>query len=217
MKKIFTALFSLLFLAWCGYSQTPNTWAQKSEFPGSPRSGAVGFSIGSKGYIGTGDFPYRKDFWEYDPVTDAWTQKSDFGGDPRTGATAFSIGNKGYIGTGYKGYDAGTTYYKDFWEYDPDNNNWTQKTDFGGSKRYNAVGSALATRDILALASTFHFLISTMIFGNMILLIIHGRRKRILKEQPGQELPASTSVIRDISGWGRITLLKKVISGNTIR
>ena len=35
------------------------------------RFDAVGFSIGSKGYIGTGDYvptnAYKKDFWEYEP------------------------------------------------------------------------------------------------------------------------------------------------------
>jgi hypothetical protein len=48
----------------------------------------VGFSIGNKGYLGTGldhDYPsYKKDFWEYDPVANAWTQKADFGGLPVT-------------------------------------------------------------------------------------------------------------------------------------
>ena len=67
---------------------------------------AVGFSIGSKGYIGTGllivTFHF-KDFWEYDPATNTWTQKADFGGTARTNAVGFSIGSKGYIGTGNDG------------------------------------------------------------------------------------------------------------------
>src|SRR6266446_9212732 len=77
-----------------------------------------GFSIGSKGYIGTGDnYPvFYTDFWEYDPATDIWTQKADFGGAGRGVAVGFSIGNKGYIGTGYNNI-IGIT--KDFWEYDP--------------------------------------------------------------------------------------------------
>jgi hypothetical protein len=54
---------------------------------------AVGFSIGSKGYIGTGDNGEGgdfqvcyKDFWEYEPETDSWTQKADVGGVGRRGA-----------------------------------------------------------------------------------------------------------------------------------
>ena len=30
-----------------------NSWTRKADFGGSIRSGAVGFSIGSKGYVGT--------------------------------------------------------------------------------------------------------------------------------------------------------------------
>jgi hypothetical protein len=86
---------------------------------------AVSFSIGNKGYIGTGVFwdesytyTYYKDLWEYDPITDAWTKKSDFGGTARNGSAGFAIGNKGYIGTGATG--AGASFYKkDFWEYEP--------------------------------------------------------------------------------------------------
>ena len=52
----------------------------------APRYGAVGFSIGSKGFIGTGvDFfgNYYNDFWEYNPATNTWTQKANFGGISR--------------------------------------------------------------------------------------------------------------------------------------
>ena len=42
----------------------------ENRFPGGERSGAFGFSIGSKGYLGTGDAQYPTNpnaFWEYDP------------------------------------------------------------------------------------------------------------------------------------------------------
>ena len=45
------------------YDPSTNVWTQKADFGGGARSGAVGFSIGSKGYIGTGG---ANDFWEYD-------------------------------------------------------------------------------------------------------------------------------------------------------
>jgi hypothetical protein len=32
----------------------PNAWSQRADLPGAPRDGAVGFSIGNIGYIGTG-------------------------------------------------------------------------------------------------------------------------------------------------------------------
>ena len=119
-----------------------NVWAPKAPFGGGARYSAVGFSIGSKGYVGTGSdgsSSYKKDFWEYDPATNAWTQKADFGGTARFGATGFSIGSKGYIGTGFDAFGRK----KDFWEYDPASNTWVQKADFGGPARQSAVGFSI--------------------------------------------------------------------------
>ena len=136
------------------YDTTINTWTQKANFGGTPRDNAVGFSIGSKGYIGTGfDGTYRNDFWEYDPTTNTWTQKANFGGTPRYGAVGFSIGSKGYIGTG----EIGTplTYYNDFWEYDTSANTWTQKANFGGAARSEAVGFSIGSKGFIGTGSTF--------------------------------------------------------------
>jgi len=95
--------------------QTPKT--RKADFGGTARYYATGFSIGAKGYIGTGaeggGGPYTKDFWEYDPTTNTWTRKADFGGTARYGAGGFSIGTKGYLGTGA---DVNNPVKKDFWD-----------------------------------------------------------------------------------------------------
>jgi N-acetylneuraminic acid mutarotase len=124
----------------------PDTWTQKTDFggvAGTQRVDAVGFSIGSKGYVGTGYDGSQNtlDFWEYDPVSDTWTQKADFAGTARQAAVGFAIENKGYVGTGYDGVNT-----RDFWEYDPSLNTWTQKADFGGTARYNAVGFSIGNR-----------------------------------------------------------------------
>ena len=133
--RIVCFVFSIMlasFTATCP-AQPPNTWTQKANVGGVGRQNAVGFSIGSKGYTGTGqdiNGVYFKDFWEYDPVTNAWSQKANFGGTSRHSAVGFSIGSKGYVGTGqeYPSFN----YTRDFWEYDPALNTWTQKADFGG-------------------------------------------------------------------------------------
>jgi len=125
-----------------------NSWTQKADFGGGERFEAVGFSIGSKGYIGTGYYPVEKDFWEYDPNNDIWTQKADFGGVARFNAVGFSIGNKGYIGTGNREPTQGPLL-KDFWEYDPGSNTWTQKADFGGIEREGAVGFSIGNKGYL--------------------------------------------------------------------
>lgn len=120
------------------------TWTQKADFGGEIRKNAVGFSIGTKGYIGTGSHQtsYFKDFWEFDPSSGAdgaWAAVTNFGGIERNYAVGFSIGTKGYIGTGTDG----SSYYKDLWEYDSGTGAWTQKADFGGIERYRAVGFAI--------------------------------------------------------------------------
>ena len=127
-----------------------NSWIQKASFDIQGRDGAVGFSIGSKGYIGTGYqdvTPYSKDFWEYDPSTDIWLQKSDFGGGARTQSVGFSIGNKGYIVTGDDGVNPSP---KDFWEYDPNSNSWVQKTNFGGRARRESAGFSIGNKGYIS-------------------------------------------------------------------
>jgi len=124
------------------YDTSTNSWIQKAGTVGSWVR--VGFSIGSKAYIGTGyDGSYTNTFWEYDSATDTWAQKANFGGTSRQYAVGFSIGSKGYIGTGYDGLP---NFKKDFWEYDPSTNVWTQKANFGGAARSNDVGFSIGSK-----------------------------------------------------------------------
>lgn len=54
------------------YDPVLNTWMQKATFSGTARDEAGYFSIGNKGYIGTGSQNgnlYFNDFWEYTPDT----------------------------------------------------------------------------------------------------------------------------------------------------
>jgi len=155
---LFAILFTLFFTS--GHAQ--NTWIQKSDYgtfaPNQPnpsaRITAVGFSIGNKGYVGTGYDPnegLRKDFWEYDPDNNTWTQKADFGGSGRYNAVGFSIGANGYIGTG----NDDTGYTNDFWEYDPVANTWIQKADFGGGARAKAVGFSIDSNGYIGTGYNF--------------------------------------------------------------
>src|SRR6185436_15940769 len=84
--------YLLLFLIASGNAQA-DYWTQKADFGGSPRCGAVAFSIDNTGYVGTGSF--TKDVWEYNPVTNSWLQKADCPGKERWGAIGLSINNKG--------------------------------------------------------------------------------------------------------------------------
>lgn len=119
-------------------------WIRRSVFDGIPRTNAVSFNIGSKGYMGTGydGDDYLKDFWEYDIVGNYWVQKADFPGVPRSAAVAFAIGEKGYLGTGYDG----DIELSDFWEYDSSTNTWTRKADYAGGIRREAIGFGIANK-----------------------------------------------------------------------
>ncbi len=147
-------LFAVIFVLFSSnvFSQ-PNTWQNKQSFGGTGRSGAVAFSIGTKGYIGTGyDTNPTKDFWEYDSSTDTWAQKADFGGGERNHAAGFSIGNKGYIGTGLRLCMCENT--QDFWEYNPATNVWTRKADFAGPPRHVAIGLSIGTKGYIGTGTT---------------------------------------------------------------
>ena len=127
-----------------------NNWCREADFKGGLSFDCVGFSIGSKGYFGTGfnnDSTPRNDFWEFDAPSSTWTQKTDFAGPGRGGAVGFSIAGKGYIGTGYRGTGNSTSdYFKDFWEYIPQTNQWLQKADCSDTARSYAVGFSIGDK-----------------------------------------------------------------------
>ena len=134
------------------WDQSTNVWTQKASLGAvdsngvgvQGRLGAVAFSLGGKGYVGTGNSNGYciSDFWEYDPVLDSWTQKANFGGGIRYGAVSFTIGNKAYVGTGG---DALGGFYNDFWEYDPIADTWTQIAKFPGIGRVSATSFVIGT------------------------------------------------------------------------
>jgi N-acetylneuraminic acid mutarotase len=128
-RKITGPAAGFLFAAHWVFAQ--GTWTRMNDFPGLARTFPVAFTVGTKGYMGTGQDAsgnLLNDFWEYDATTDAWTQRANFGGTARYGAVGFGIGTKGYLGTGSS--SAGPT--ADFWEYNPSTNTWTAKANYGG-------------------------------------------------------------------------------------
>ena len=107
-----------------------NTWTKIADFKGGARCGAVGFSIGSEGYVGLGIFfifgsiGYYNDFWAFDTLKSTWTKKEGFY-LPREESFSVSLGGKGYTGLGYYEYtdhhgNIALHYYADFWQYNPD-------------------------------------------------------------------------------------------------
>ncbi len=128
-------------------------WVETTyDFPGTRRGGAVCFVIDNVAYVGTGANTNKteekeryRDFYSCSANGNSlvWSARYDRTGTgiasmpdeapARNGAVGFALNGKGYVGTGYDG----TNYLRDFWEYDPEANSWTQVADYpGDSCRY---------------------------------------------------------------------------------
>ncbi len=59
-----------------------------------------------------------------------WIQKADFPGIGRHRLTGITIGNKGYVGLGHMNGTGVNIIYKDWWQFDPASNSWSQKADY---------------------------------------------------------------------------------------
>jgi N-acetylneuraminic acid mutarotase len=124
-------------------------WVRSADLEGVARSGAAGFSINNKAYMGTGvdgENNRLKDFWSYDPVKNTWTSLAEFPGAARANGSGFTAGSKGYIGLGSANSSI-TSRLKDFYEYDPVANKWTVVADeFPGSARHSAVSFSIGDK-----------------------------------------------------------------------
>jgi N-acetylneuraminic acid mutarotase len=121
-----------LFPDFYEYDPAANKWTKKADFTGTLRDQPIYFTIGDKGYFGTGNpDPFApvntNEFWEYDAKADKWTKKAQFAGSARCRAFAFAIGGKGYVGGGE---DNNVKKLDDFYEYDPSADKWTKKGAF---------------------------------------------------------------------------------------
>ena len=123
------------------YDQPSQTWTPTNQFlSGPPRTQAVGFVIGKFGYITTGvgaSSAYYNDIIKYDIANVLFDTLNPGNTLPsaRYAATGFSLNGYGYMGLGVND----STYFNDFWKYDPIAEAWTQEADFGGTPRFGAV------------------------------------------------------------------------------
>lgn len=126
---------ALYYKDWWTYDPTTETWTQLSDFIGTARHGAVGFTLDQIGYLGTGQDVNGlcKDFFKYNPTNNQWAQLTDFNGTARKFAVGVSMGGEAYIGFGDDG-----TYKNDLWQYDVFTDEWSQKAAFPGLGRSGA-------------------------------------------------------------------------------
>ncbi len=108
-------------------------WQARSDFGGTERNHAIGFSYGTDGYVMTGvhNGVLYKDFWQYNSLTDVWIQLPDFPGPARSYGVGYIIKDKAYVGLGH----SSSGFITDFWEYNFSNTTWTQKGNFPGQGR----------------------------------------------------------------------------------
>ncbi len=106
------------------YDYSGDSWMEVALFPGSTRVYPFGFTIGGKGYIGSGSsldnssgVPLR-DFYEYNPVTNSWTKLNDYPGNVQKGFVGWSevLNDKAFV----------TFSNMDFYSYVPSANLWTK-------------------------------------------------------------------------------------------
>lgn len=145
MRKVF--LFAS-FILMSSQILAQGIWTQKPSIGNSDyveRTLLTGFELNGDGYIAGGIAPGRQtlrnslnDVYRYSVAGDSWSRMADCGVSGRTGATSFSINGKGYLGMGYtQANNATPVFLKDFWEYNPVTNTWTQKADLGTSGRHS--------------------------------------------------------------------------------
>ncbi|MBI3502081.1 MAG: T9SS type A sorting domain-containing protein [Bacteroidetes bacterium] len=149
MKKLLL-LFVIAMGRFAPEAISQNTWTQKANFGGTARQGAIGFSIGTKGYIGLGgdaSMTGYSDFWEWDQSANTWTQRANYPGAGLVSGIGFSIGTAGYVGTGYVNHN-------DFWKWDQASNTWSQKANFAGVGRYNACAFSIGTKGYVGTGSS---------------------------------------------------------------
>lgn len=138
MKK--TLLFlGIIFLSLSGSAQD-EFWEQMADFGGEERHHAIAFSYGMKGYLMTGSASnLKKDFWEYNSLTNTWLQLPDYPGTVRSYGVGCVIGDKAYIGFGHNN----NGYPTDWWEYNFTTQQWLQKNNFPGPGRDHPTATAL--------------------------------------------------------------------------
>lgn len=145
------------------YDPAGDHWTQKISPGGFKRNEAVAFVIDNKAYLCTGvnNGQYVNDMWMYDPSTEKWTEKRkltnvDAGSFDdkyttivRTNAVAFTLNGKAYLTTGLA-----SGYLNNTWEYDPANDQWTERTAFEGSQREGAISFTIDNKAFVGLGKS---------------------------------------------------------------
>lgn len=143
----------LLYKDFYAYNASTQSWEDVNSLRGDKRYKASSFTLDGIGYVISGySSGYENDVWAYDPTSDTWTEKrkitnatdDDFDDDytniVRADGSTFTINGLGYLTCGTNG-----SLISNVWEYDPVDDQWTERTGFEGSARTEAVGFSIGS------------------------------------------------------------------------
>jgi N-acetylneuraminic acid mutarotase len=144
----------LLTLLWKHSTYAQDFWLQKDTVNGPPKAAASAFVIENRAYLvaGTDDFEYKRKMYSYRADQNDWDDEVSLGGDggdglARVGASSFSLQHegqtKGYVTLGQTQTIA---FMNDLWEYDRSTEAWTQKANFSGAPRREAVSFVIGNK-----------------------------------------------------------------------
>lgn len=104
---------NIMFQDWWEFDPSSNSWTQKANYP-FPTYAASQFTIGNKGYVGTGVSAGNL-FYSFDPFTNSWNPIASVPMGS-TDQLAFAVDGKGYY-----------IYSNTLYEYDPMADAWTMQ------------------------------------------------------------------------------------------
>lgn len=131
------------------YDSEADSWEQKNDFPFELTIDAA-VTINDKGYVIT----QSGNLYEYDPLIDSWKYLSTSPVPNRFGLSAFALGGNAYFGTGLSTLpdeNGNYPFFKDFWKYDPIQNEWTQVADYPGEARAGAISFVIGSNAYVGL------------------------------------------------------------------
>lgn len=135
------------------YDPQNDAWSKKNDFPGSERYRALVVQSDEDVWLfgGRSGSAALSDSWIYNQLEDSWNSGGDLPMGQRYDLVGYFQYNKIYVGLGT---DAGFSTVKDWWEFDPENTHWRQRTDYPGKNSLYTSALSTATRSIVCTGGT---------------------------------------------------------------
>jgi len=108
------------------FEPVSNTWQQMADFPADGRKNAMAFSIDSFAYVGAGTtgITQKRDMYRYNMNSDRWDTLANYPGQGMRLVFHAACHGKAYVGGGLTDINTIPNFFNDFYEYDPNTDNW---------------------------------------------------------------------------------------------